>query len=380
MRYLNHYPTLLAVAIIALSGTLLSDTITTEALPISSNTLQAFQQYEPALEERGINDPIVPQPSQNPPHSKSSNPEPITTANPQPTQTQHSDPPTSKAPAPPPTSTSHPPSPAPVQPQPQPKQPSPNPSSQPSTHTNKPSGTTGATPSTGTSVSSINSGLSPSPSSGSTSDDGSSVPTGVSEKVWIGIGTVCGLLVFAFGGVAFCRQQRKKNLAKELLQQTAQFNHNNPYAKLSEPMAAAKESLPMTPTKPIGTFNVVATYTPALADEIEIGLGDAVTILQEYDDGWCLGVNNSRNGIKGVFPRHCLEGYKSISQHGNGGDELGYYPPNSGFKAMASKRMSSIPAGGWNNAPGGYNDYTNYPPNPVPPYNDQGYHNGGVRY
>ncbi|KAH7047842.1 hypothetical protein BKA57DRAFT_376767, partial [Linnemannia elongata] len=62
-----------------------------------------------------------------------------------------------------------------------------------------------------------------------------------------------------------------------------------------------------TPTKPLGTYNVVATYTPALADEIEIGLGDSVTILQEYDDGWCMGVNNSRGGIKGVFPRHCVE-------------------------------------------------------------------------
>ncbi|KAI7824318.1 hypothetical protein BC939DRAFT_387450, partial [Gamsiella multidivaricata] len=62
-----------------------------------------------------------------------------------------------------------------------------------------------------------------------------------------------------------------------------------------------------TPTKPLGTYNVVATYTPALADEIEIGLGDSVTILQEFDDGWCMGVNNTRGGAKGVFPRHCVE-------------------------------------------------------------------------
>ncbi|KAF9345202.1 hypothetical protein BGX26_003400, partial [Mortierella sp. AD094] len=110
----------------------------------------------------------------------------------------------------------------------------------------------------------------------------------------------------------------------------------------------------------------------------------SVTILQEYDDGWCLGVNNTRNGIKGVFPRHCLEGYKNGSQYG-GGSELGYYPPNAGFKAMANKRMSSIPAGGWNNAPSGYNGdsggggggYGNYPPKPVPQYIDQGYYNGG---
>ncbi|KAI9240692.1 MAG: hypothetical protein BYD32DRAFT_357268, partial [Podila humilis] len=62
-----------------------------------------------------------------------------------------------------------------------------------------------------------------------------------------------------------------------------------------------------TPTKPIGTFSVVTTYTPALADEIEVGLGDSVTILQEFDDGWCLGVNNTRGRIRGVFPSHCVD-------------------------------------------------------------------------
>ncbi|KAI7828550.1 hypothetical protein BC939DRAFT_389190, partial [Gamsiella multidivaricata] len=62
-----------------------------------------------------------------------------------------------------------------------------------------------------------------------------------------------------------------------------------------------------TLTKSLGTYSVVSTYMPALADEIELGHGDSVTILQEYDDGWCLGVNNTRNGIQGVFPRHCLE-------------------------------------------------------------------------
>ncbi|KAF9356515.1 hypothetical protein BGX26_005170 [Mortierella sp. AD094] len=78
-------------------------------------------------------------------------------------------------------------------------------------------------------------------------------------------------------------------------------------------MTPGKERTPMTPTKPLGTFNVVATYAPVLDDEIEIGLGESVTILQEYDDGWCLGINNSRNGIKGVLPRHCMEGYKNGS-------------------------------------------------------------------
>ncbi|KAG0322002.1 hypothetical protein BGZ97_009388 [Linnemannia gamsii] len=208
-----------------------------------------------------------------------------------------------------------------------------------------------------------------------TSPSDAGVPTSVSKSVFIGLGTVGGLIFFALGGVAFCRHRKKKNLATALLQQTAQFNNNNPYAKLPEPAATPKESLPMTPTKPLGTYNVVATYTPALADEIEIGLGDSVTILQEYDDGWCMGVNNSRGGIKGVFPRHCVEmGPYEGSQHGAPGGP--HYPPSPSFKATANKRMSSIaPASqGWND---GYQNGGNYPPQPNPQYPPNSPHQGG---
>ncbi|KAG0299560.1 hypothetical protein BGZ98_009947 [Dissophora globulifera] len=196
--------------------------------------------------------------------------------------------------------------------------------------------------------------------------DETTVPTKVSEKVLIGLGAAGGLLVCMLGMIALCRHRRKKNLAEALLRQTAQFNHNNPYAKLSEPAMGAKDIKSASPTKPIGTYSVIAMYTPALADEIEIHVGDSVTILQEYDDGWCLGMNNSRSGIEGVFPRHCLEGH-----YGNAGP--GYYPPNASFKGMANKRMSSIPAGGWNNVNIGYNGgcgrghgYGNFRPNPNP--------------
>ncbi|CAJ0924912.1 5290_t:CDS:2 [Entrophospora sp. SA101] len=41
------------------------------------------------------------------------------------------------------------------------------------------------------------------------------------------------------------------------------------------------------------------------SDELNIQLGDKVTILAEYDDGWVLGVNETRGGIKGVFPKNC---------------------------------------------------------------------------
>ncbi|KAG0326776.1 hypothetical protein BG000_001245 [Podila horticola] len=231
-------------------------------------------------------------------------------------------------------------------------------------HTTTPSHATGSSSSGGTQPTSTSSGSAPSTTTGVPGEG--TVPTGVSEKVLIGLGTVGGFFVFALGGLAFCRHRKKKNLASALLQQTAQFNNNNPYAKLPEPAAAPKESLPMTPTKPLGTYNVVATYTPALADEIEIGLGDSVTILQEYDDGWCMGVNNTRNGIKGVFPRHCVEmGPYEGSQHGAPGGP--HFPPSPSFKATANKRMSSIaPPGGWNDGYNGGYGGPNYPPQPSP--------------
>ncbi|KAG0224571.1 hypothetical protein BGW42_004990 [Actinomortierella wolfii] len=206
------------------------------------------------------------------------------------------------------------------------------------------------------------------------------LPTEVSNKVWIGLGTVGGIIVFALGGIAFCRHRKKKNLATALLQQTAQFNNNNPYAKLSEPSTPVKETLPMTPTKPLGTFNVVATYTPVLADEIEIRIGDSVTILQEFDDGWCMGINNSRGNIKGVFPRHCLEmPYNPAFDNGSGyGGPGGPFPPQHNFEAP-NKRMSSIP--GWGGAgPGQYHGGGNFPPQ-GPGFNGgggggPGYYNG----
>ncbi|KAI7882648.1 hypothetical protein K492DRAFT_111984, partial [Lichtheimia hyalospora FSU 10163] len=57
---------------------------------------------------------------------------------------------------------------------------------------------------------------------------------------------------------------------------------------------------------PLGTFTVVSTYTPTLDDEILVHPGDHVQVYTEYDDGWCLGVNLSRDYIRGVFPKHCI--------------------------------------------------------------------------
>jgi len=57
------------------------------------------------------------------------------------------------------------------------------------------------------------------------------------------------------------------------------------------------------------TYTIIATYAqsmPSMDDELDIQLGDKVTILAEYDDGWVQGVNETRGGIKGTFPKHCV--------------------------------------------------------------------------
>jgi len=54
-------------------------------------------------------------------------------------------------------------------------------------------------------------------------------------------------------------------------------------------------------------YAVVSTYTPTLGDELEIQPGDKVGVLVEYDDGWCQGINHTRGGLKGVFPKHCID-------------------------------------------------------------------------
>jgi hypothetical protein len=65
----------------------------------------------------------------------------------------------------------------------------------------------------------------------------------------------------------------------------------------------------------LGTFTVIATYVPTLSDELEIEPGDRIELLVEYDDGWCQGINVTRNYAKGVFPRHCIDHADAALDH-----------------------------------------------------------------
>lgn len=82
----------------------------------------------------------------------------------------------------------------------------------------------------------------------------------------------------------------------------------------SPPMMAAIPPPPPTMPSPqqhhqqqvIGTYQVAAGYTPTLADEIEVRIGDHVQVLAEYDDGWCMGTNLTTGQQNGMFPMQCL--------------------------------------------------------------------------
>lgn len=54
-------------------------------------------------------------------------------------------------------------------------------------------------------------------------------------------------------------------------------------------------------------MTVVTSFTPSLADELSVEIGESVRMLNEYGDGWCLvqRVGNN-NAPKGVVPRSCL--------------------------------------------------------------------------
>ncbi|KAG0169288.1 hypothetical protein DFQ30_003762 [Apophysomyces sp. BC1015] len=76
-------------------------------------------------------------------------------------------------------------------------------------------------------------------------------------------------------------------------------------------VAAEPQQQPIHPPElwnlpPIATYTIVSTYEPTLNDEINVQPGDQVQVYEEYDDGWCLGMNLTRGQTRGVFPKHCV--------------------------------------------------------------------------
>lgn len=124
------------------------------------------------------------------------------------------------------------------------------------------------------------------------------VPTGdMSSSAVIGLVSIGGVFALVAGLFAFSKRRKNKEITRNIMTTSAKAweHQNSTYEKMDEE------------TNPIGSYTVIATYTPTLSDELDIQPGDRVTILVEFDDGWVQGINETRGGTKGVFPRHCVD-------------------------------------------------------------------------
>ncbi|KAG9286246.1 hypothetical protein G9A89_014232 [Geosiphon pyriformis] len=131
------------------------------------------------------------------------------------------------------------------------------------------------------------------------SGSGQAVPTGsISNGAIAGLCVVGGCVILAGGFFALIRKKKHQERTSEIVAKSASAfeAQSSNYEKMEEEVL-----------QPIGRYTVVETYTPTLADELEIQPGDKVTVFLEYDDGWVQGLNETRKGAKGVFPRHCID-------------------------------------------------------------------------
>ena len=55
-------------------------------------------------------------------------------------------------------------------------------------------------------------------------------------------------------------------------------------------------------------FEVIRRHIPDYIDEIQLNLGDVVTVQEQFDDGWAFGSNITTGG-QGSFPLRCLSGF-----------------------------------------------------------------------
>ncbi|CAG8704098.1 9619_t:CDS:1, partial [Ambispora leptoticha] len=150
------------------------------------------------------------------------------------------------------------------------------------------------------------------------SSSSQAVPTGtISTPAIAGLCAVGGAIILAGSFFALLRRKKHQHKTEAILAKsaTAFEVQNSSYEKMEE--------------EPLGTYEVISTFTPTLPDELTIQPGDKVTVLAEFDDGWVQAINDTRGGARGFFPRHCVDMDNS----------------GPGFKSGTGKRSSSINGG-----------------------------------
>jgi hypothetical protein len=134
-----------------------------------------------------------------------------------------------------------------------------------------------------------------------------------SQNIGVVIGSVAcvGAAALLAGLFVYRRRQSKQELGWQYQEKTIESLPTGYAAGVAgdpgsrESTASSQMYMPTNPGERV--YVVVSTYTPTLSDELEIQPGDKVSILIEYDDGWCQGINHTRGGVKGVFPKHCVD-------------------------------------------------------------------------
>ncbi|KAJ3190564.1 hypothetical protein HK101_008600 [Irineochytrium annulatum] len=87
-------------------------------------------------------------------------------------------------------------------------------------------------------------------------------------------------------------------------------------------------------------YSVIANYAPANPDEIKMSIGQLITIVQSYDDGWVMGRNEHSKQI-GLLPRNFLSEHPVPKQQPAGSAAASSLaPPGGEVKAM--QRVSSM--------------------------------------
>ncbi|OUM64867.1 hypothetical protein PIROE2DRAFT_67265 [Piromyces sp. E2] len=69
-----------------------------------------------------------------------------------------------------------------------------------------------------------------------------------------------------------------------------------------------------TPIEPGTIHKTQFPFNPNMDDELKLNAGDAVEIIEVYDDGWSYGRNMTNNEV-GVFPISYITGYNDPSNN-----------------------------------------------------------------
>ncbi|CAG8577611.1 5496_t:CDS:2 [Racocetra persica] len=144
------------------------------------------------------------------------------------------------------------------------------------------------------------------------SSGGQSVDTNQSPYAIITVCAVCGVCLVVAGIFTVVNRKKRQELTDSIVATSA-------VAWEQQDIEESKEEETL---QPIGSYTVIDTYVPTLPDELEIQVGDKVTVLVIYDDGWVQGINETQGGVKGVFPQHCVN--MNISFNNKRSSSMGY--------------------------------------------------------